>query len=210
MQLPEVLLFMCVTWCRWLSSYGWQQEAWLDEAGNIMLYWTADVKKNVLMVEIQGRTQGYVALGISRTKTMAGADLLIGYLDQEGEPHVLDYWSDKNGPPILDKSQDWKLLAGRENGTHTMIRVRRPIRPNIVNDINVYDFPTWILWAWHPHDPGKDQAPEYHHKNRGATRLCLLTSDCWPKSPRPIAGGAGGGHPSLALIPLLALLPRLF
>ncbi|XP_071519152.1 DBH-like monooxygenase protein 1 homolog [Panulirus ornatus] len=213
MQLPEVLLLITVLWCRWRVSYAWQQEASLDETGNVVLFWTADVKKNVLMVEIQGRTLGYVALGISPTGTMEGADLLIGYVDYSGEPHVMDYWSVKNGPPIPDKSQDWKLLAGRQNDTHTMIRVRRPITPNTDDDNDVFDWPTWILWAWHPHDPGDDHKPKYHKNNRGARQLCLLSTSCWPAPPSRascvVASFCTSSCVLLLFLLLLALLPHL-
>ncbi|XP_045590271.1 DBH-like monooxygenase protein 1 [Procambarus clarkii] len=205
MLVREAMLLALVACCRWVTTRAWQQEATLDERGHVVLFWTADVKKNVLMVEIQGRTLGYIALGISPNGTMENADLLIGYVDYLGEAHVLDYWASKNGPPILDESQDWKLLAGRQNDTHTMIRVRRPITPNTPDDINVFDFPTWVLWAWHPHDPGEDLHPEYHHNNRGARRLCLLRLDCWPP-PRPDSAAAAA---SSSLLLLFTLLPRL-
>ncbi|XP_071539412.1 DBH-like monooxygenase protein 1 [Panulirus ornatus] len=209
MHLPGILLLLAALCCRWRASYGWQQEANLDEAGNVLLFWTADVKKNVLMVEIQGRTLGYVALGISATGTMERSDLLIGYVDYLGQPHVLDYWAPKNGPPILDKSQDWKLLAGRQNETHTMIRVRRPITPNTADDIEVFDWPTWILWAWHPHDPGDDLHPDYHQQHRGARQLCLLSTTCWP-TPRSHASVVASSRHLLLLLLLLLLLSALF
>lgn len=52
MQLAEVLLLAAVFSCRRLASHGWQQEAKLDEHGDVRMYWTADVKKNVLLVEV--------------------------------------------------------------------------------------------------------------------------------------------------------------
>nr|XP_053647717.1 uncharacterized protein LOC128699177 [Cherax quadricarinatus] len=124
-----------------------------------------------------------------------------------------DYWASKNGPPILDESQDWKLMAGRQNDTHTMIRVRRPITPSTKDDIDVFDFPMWILWAWHPHDPGEDLHPEYHQNNRGARRLCILRSDCWPPSPPPPTRGAAASLTATVAVAaascLLVLLPQL-
>lgn len=52
MQLAEVLLLAAVFSCRRLASHGWQQEAALDDRGDVRMYWTADVKKNVLLVEV--------------------------------------------------------------------------------------------------------------------------------------------------------------
>ncbi|XP_069946519.1 DBH-like monooxygenase protein 1 homolog [Cherax quadricarinatus] len=98
MLLPELVLLTAVSCCGWVAAAAWQQESPMDDKGNVVLFWTVDVKKNVLMVEIQGRTLGYVALGISPNGTMEGADLLIGYVDYEGEPHVLDYFVDLRDP----------------------------------------------------------------------------------------------------------------
>ncbi|XP_045129349.1 DBH-like monooxygenase protein 1 homolog [Portunus trituberculatus] len=209
MQIAEVLLLAAVLSCRRLASHGWQQEAALDDRGDVRMYWTVDVKKNVLLLEIQGRTLGYVAMGISLTGTMKGADLLIGYVDYMGKPHVLDYWADKNGPPILDNSQDWKLLTGRQNDTHTMVRVRRPITPNTIDDINVVDEPTWILWAWHPHDPGEDLQKAYHKGNRGKRKLCLLRTKCWPPPPVNAVVSTTTTTTSATHFHLLLLLPAL-
>lgn len=52
MQFTEVLLLAAVFFCRRLPSHGWQQEASLDDDGEVRMYWTADVKKNVLLVEV--------------------------------------------------------------------------------------------------------------------------------------------------------------
>lgn len=52
MQLAEVLLLAAVLSCHRLGSHGWQQEETLDKHGNVRMYWTADVKKNVLLVEV--------------------------------------------------------------------------------------------------------------------------------------------------------------
>lgn len=52
MQLAEMLLLAAVFSCRRLASHGWQQEAALDDGGDVRMYWTADVKKNVLLVEV--------------------------------------------------------------------------------------------------------------------------------------------------------------
>ncbi|XP_050710765.1 DBH-like monooxygenase protein 1 [Eriocheir sinensis] len=118
-----------------------------------------------------------------------------------------DYWANKNGPPIPDLSQDWKLLEGRQNDTHTMVRVRRPITPNTNDDLNVGDEPTWILWAWHPHDPGDDLKVAYHEGNRGARQLCLLRTNCWP--PSVVSATTTATSATFRFLLLLpALLPR--
>ncbi|KAK4314952.1 hypothetical protein Pmani_013820 [Petrolisthes manimaculis] len=118
-----------------------------------------------------------------------------------------DCWAKENGRPIVDESQDWKLLTGRQNDTHTMIRARRAINTYTNDDMDVHDMPTWILWAWHPHDPNDSFHPEYHGKHRGARQLCLLSTNCWP--PPPVPDDASTVTTSNLLLVFLLLLPLL-
>ncbi|XP_063853811.1 DBH-like monooxygenase protein 1 [Scylla paramamosain] len=143
-------------------------------------------------------------------RAAGGAGDLTQYV-QCKHKHALerDYWADKNGPPILDASQDWKLLTGRQNDTHTMVRVRRPIKPYTIDDINVVDEPTWILWAWHPHDPGEDLQKAYHKGNRGKRKLCLLRTKCWPPPPVNAVVSTTTTTTSATHFHLLLLLPAL-
>ena len=58
-----------------------------------------------------------------------------------------DYWSEANGRPVLDARQDWRLMDAWENGSHTIIRVRREIVPDQREDINVYVRTTGEVWG---------------------------------------------------------------
>src|SRR3982750_1890575 len=57
--------------------------ATLDDDGNVRLFWkTGD---NYSTFGIASRSSGYLALGFSQTGAMTGADMAVGYTDQNGE-----------------------------------------------------------------------------------------------------------------------------
>ncbi|CAD7003313.1 unnamed protein product [Ceratitis capitata] len=89
--------------------------------------------------EIQVRTHGYVGLGFSPTGSKEGADVVMGWVDK-GQTFFQDRHvsANKNSTePIVDPSQDYVLLSGYENNTHTIIRFRRKLD----TCDNLYDIP---------------------------------------------------------------------
>ncbi|XP_052121897.1 DBH-like monooxygenase protein 1 [Frankliniella occidentalis] len=162
----------------------WQHEQRLDRDGVVVLRWnstglgrrapTAD--SAVLVLEVAARTRGYVGLGLSPyTGTMAGADLVLAWVDDAGVPHARDYWADQNGSPTLDKNQDWRVVAAEENDTHTVVRLARPLHTQHVMDVQIQPGPVRVIFSWSGADPGR--APHYHGKEqRGVTEVCLLAS----------------------------------
>ncbi|KAJ1521885.1 hypothetical protein ONE63_002223 [Megalurothrips usitatus] len=104
---------------------------------------------------------------------MAGADLVIAWVDGAGLAHARDYWADQNGTPTLDKAQDWSVVGAVENDTHTVVRLARPLRTRHVMDVAIQPGPTRVIFSWSDADPG--QAPHYHGKEqRGVCEVHLL------------------------------------
>ncbi|XP_050098172.1 MOXD1 homolog 2-like [Anopheles aquasalis] len=108
----------------------------VDFDPNYRLLWT--VGSQEITFEIQARTLGYVGLGFSKDGTLSGADIAIGWIDQ-GHVYLQDRHirADSDGEPIVDGSQDYTLLLGYENMTHTVIRFKRSLDTCDMKD----DFP---------------------------------------------------------------------
>lgn len=70
----------------------WQHEQRLDGQGVVLLRWNSsrpDGQDDVLELELAARTRGYVGLGLSPyTGTMAGADLVLAWVDDAGVAHA--------------------------------------------------------------------------------------------------------------------------
>ncbi|CAL4227166.1 unnamed protein product, partial [Meganyctiphanes norvegica] len=88
------------------------------------MMWTPEEK--YLMVEIQVAALGYVSLGFSPNGGMGGSDMFFGWVDDSGRVNYMDMYAESNAAPIKDPSQDYEMLGGYENGTHTVLRFTRP------------------------------------------------------------------------------------
>ncbi|XP_040166788.1 MOXD1 homolog 2-like [Anopheles arabiensis] len=131
---------LLVTVCGFGASSGGspslQWEHLVDFDPNYRLLWSVDSAE--VTFEIQARTLGYVGVGFSRDGTLIGADLAVGWIDQ-GHVYLQDRHirPDSDGEPIYDASQDYTLLLGYENTTHTVIRFKRNLDTCDMKD----DFP---------------------------------------------------------------------
>lgn len=88
------------------GEWHWQHEQGLDRDGAVLLRWNSSAvlwgrtaaaespagpgpDEHVLVLELAARTRGYVGLGLSPyTGTMAGADLVLAWVDDAGTAHA--------------------------------------------------------------------------------------------------------------------------
>lgn len=114
----------------------WEHSAQLDDA--FRLLWSVRAGGDAITFEVQVRTHGYVAVGFARDgATMAadtsggsdertGADVVVGWVDR-GQTYFQDRHFKTTGAvePRIDPSEDYTLLLGYENATHTVLRFER-------------------------------------------------------------------------------------
>ncbi|KAH8364582.1 hypothetical protein KR084_008474 [Drosophila pseudotakahashii] len=105
--------------------------------------------------EIQARTLGYVGFGFSPDGNLAGADMAIGWVDK-GQTYFQDRHVTRNGDPepLVDPSQDYMLMLGYENATHTVLRFRRKLDTcDPSHDIAITNDTMRLLYMYHAQDP---------------------------------------------------------
>ncbi|XP_034111185.1 MOXD1 homolog 2 isoform X3 [Drosophila albomicans] len=105
--------------------------------------------------EIQARTLGYVGFGFSPDGNLAGADMAIGWVDK-GQTYFQDRHVTRNGDtePLVDPSQDYMLMLGYENATHTVLRFRRKLDTcDASHDIAITNDTMRLLYMYHAQDP---------------------------------------------------------
>ncbi|XP_065360587.1 MOXD1 homolog 2 [Calliphora vicina] len=105
--------------------------------------------------EIQARTLGYVGFGFSPDGNIAGSDMAIGWFDR-GQTYFQDRHLKRNGDPepIVDPSQDYMLMLGYENRTHTVLRFRRKLDTcDNVHDIAITNDTMRVLFMYNEKDP---------------------------------------------------------
>eukprot|EP00058_Branchiostoma_floridae_P016323 XP_002601811.1 hypothetical protein BRAFLDRAFT_279157 [Branchiostoma floridae] len=157
------------------DSGDFTHQAALDEYDRYTLLWKFD--SETITFEAQVQTTGYIGLGFSPNGGMTGSDVIIGWV-KDGQAYLTDRYAEGYFQPRLDASQDVELLSGYENGTHTVLRFRRRLRPcDTTEDREITEDTLRIIWSFNDVDPvaldGPD-GPQYHGSNRGSKSVILL------------------------------------
>ncbi|GAB6027743.1 hypothetical protein CHUAL_001980 [Chamberlinius hualienensis] len=137
----------------------WTGSSALDATGSVMLFWKNDVGS--ITFEIQAPTKGYVGLGISPSGTMIDADIVTGYV-ANNNPQIKDRYSTKNELPVIDKVQNYELISGSENSTHTTLRFKRKLNTGDTEDKEITAGPITLIWAYGAADPLPGSDIDYH------------------------------------------------
>ncbi|XP_039965559.1 MOXD1 homolog 2-like [Bactrocera tryoni] len=126
----------------------------IDLDDNFRLLWTITDKD--AMFEVQVRTHGYVGFGFSANGRQEGADIVIGWVDK-GQTFFQDRHVSRtvnSTEPQVDASQDYVLLKGYENTTHTIIRFRRKLDTcDSVYDIPITNNTMRLMFLYDENDP---------------------------------------------------------
>ncbi|XP_025837314.1 MOXD1 homolog 2 [Agrilus planipennis] len=179
-------LVLCVLLCclsaSLVRSARWAHSAMLSP--DYRLLWSLGPGPQDITFELQVRTLGYVGFGFSKNGQMAGADMIIGWVDQ-GQVYFQDRHV-KETPgnlmdrePEVDPSQDYQLLLGYENNTHTVLRFRRRLDTCDYHDIPITNDTMRVIWAFHKQEPicgavGPGSLPRHELEVHGIQSLFLV------------------------------------
>lgn len=156
----------------------------LDQQGNYRLEWIP--LKDSIRFRVSVVTHGYVGLGFSPSGRMHGADIVFGWIGDDGSVYLTDRHAVGNRSPFLDKSQDLTLISGAENETHTVIEFSRLWRTCDEEDLHLGTDTVRIIWAYSEDDPIDPSHLPYHSVLRRGTRSLHLAEpmpDSTPLSP---------------------------
>ncbi|XP_064598301.1 DBH-like monooxygenase protein 1 homolog [Liolophura sinensis] len=153
----------------------------LDEDEKFHLWWDFDEEK--VIFEVRVKTLGYVGLGLSPNGGMTGADVIMGGVsDVDGKVFFEDRHATGKWEPISDTSQDWKLITGSQNDTHTVLRFWRKLQTCDKQDRPITADTTRVIWAYKDTDLSESSGSLYHGTHhRGSKSIFLLN----PQSVRP-------------------------
>ncbi|XP_043249657.1 MOXD1 homolog 2 [Colletes gigas] len=153
-------------------SVEWKHSAILDN--NFLLLWTPD--ETDVLFEIQAKTLGYVSLGFTKDDGELGTDMVIGWVDNNGQIHLQDrHVKNASGDPQMDSSQDYYLQLGYENKTHTVLRFSRQYDTCDLRDLKITNDTMRVVWQYHVEEPVSvtGRLPE-HGAVRGSRPLYLV------------------------------------
>ncbi|CAB3253214.1 unnamed protein product [Arctia plantaginis] len=161
------------------SSLTWAHSERLDQNGDVILRWVNT--DSSITFRLEARTHGYVGLGFNSAKNMRGADLVVAWVDdRNGNAQILDcHGPESEDKAVADEVQNYELISGYQNDTHTTVEFRRQLDTCDTQDFIIGDDTTQILWALGP--PGSDgQLPK--HVKSGSRPLRLLQPVSKPES----------------------------
>jgi hypothetical protein len=139
--------------------------------GRYAVHWKNDAKD--LYMALEGRTNGFVAIGFEPTQAMKDADMVMGWVSA-GEATVLDLYSTGTyGPHPADESlggrDDILESGGNESGNRTLIEFRRMMNTSDQYDKSLQPGQTInIIWSMSSSD-----SLSVRHNVRGTAKLAL-------------------------------------
>ncbi|XP_064213511.1 MOXD1 homolog 1 [Tribolium castaneum] len=170
----------------------WTHSEVLDNVGDVVLRWQP--RHREILFRVEARTKGYVAIGFSPDGGKENADIVMGWVDDRTlRAYLLDCHGvpDSQGSvPIKDEIDNYTLMSGSQNDTHTVIEFRRVLDTCDPNDYVLTGDTVVVIWAYHNTDPHLGAEMIYHGDKRGAQSLHLL-------GPPACLQGFGGQHQEL-------------
>ena len=183
-------------------SQKYQYSKLLDSGTNYTLHWTHDVTGQQTKFAISAKTSGWVALGISRSSGMSGADIWLGWAyDGTGNTgQVYDYYADGWGVPTLDAQQDVSPIAFAQSSTSSdqdvMTTVEFGRKWDTGNAMGTQDNgidpsgENQFIWAIGAQDPASSQLSSGdYHSARGSLALNLCPDGDCTLLPTTSSGG---------------------
>uniref|UniRef100_A0A8D8VXJ3 MOXD1 homolog 1 n=1 Tax=Cacopsylla melanoneura TaxID=428564 RepID=A0A8D8VXJ3_9HEMI len=164
-----------------------EKNIWLSaiHLDRVRISWTPLEHSVVFYVE--AKTRGYVGVGFSLDGKMAAADLVVMWVDDiTGKPYLIDcHGGGGHAAPMKDQHQNYELLTGFQNDTHTVVRFSRDWDTcDSQDDLVLTNDTIRLLWAVYDEDPMDEDrgALLWHGRgSRGVQSVHLIT----PPLPQP-------------------------
>eukprot|EP01006_Ploeotia_vitrea_P003410 TRINITY_DN112572_c0_g1_i1.p1 TRINITY_DN112572_c0_g1~~TRINITY_DN112572_c0_g1_i1.p1 ORF type:complete len:860 (-),score=93.51 TRINITY_DN112572_c0_g1_i1:618-3173(-) len=122
----------------------------MSQSSTMHIHWEVDTETQELSLAMHAITSGWVGFGIMEVTGggMRGSDIVLGWVDPDGTPHIKDMWTLHERPPIDDDIQDWKLVGHSANDTTTIIEVKRALVTGDSMDRDIVAGNTRVNWAF--------------------------------------------------------------
>ncbi|XP_066153035.1 MOXD1 homolog 1 [Euwallacea fornicatus] len=157
------------------TDIDWSHTMSLDNEGLVVLKWQP--RHQEILFRVEARTQGYVGLGFSGTGSMEGADIVMGWVDDQQKAVLLDCHGapkSQGSAPVRDIVDNYTLMKGEQNSTHTIIEFRRVLDTCDPDDYVLTGDTVRIIWALNDRDPRYEGEMVFHGKKRGVQSVHLL------------------------------------
>ncbi|XP_037723079.1 MOXD1 homolog 1 [Drosophila subpulchrella] len=156
----------------------WIRNERMDNNGLYWLKWWINATENTIYFEVTVHTRGFAGLGFSKDGRVARADMVLLWVDDTTEQaNALDCHGAQDpssGPPVQDDTQNYDIIDGYQNSTHTNVRFKRKIETCDPFDIPFSADTFKVLWSMGDSDP-LHRSLEWHGQSRGVKSLRLFS-----------------------------------
>ncbi|XP_064398231.1 DBH-like monooxygenase protein 1 homolog [Halichondria panicea] len=145
--------------------------------GSYRLHWSFNVEEQSIRFAVNVSTTGWIGLGLSPTGGMPNSDIVIGWVNDQGQAFLDDRFATAQSLPPVDKQQDWILEAGEQENGFTVLAFRRNWTTCDQQDRDINTDTARIIFSWNDVDPVSDDptSATYHgRQNRGTLSINLL------------------------------------
>ena len=182
--LLELIFLLLSTVLQADSSGGqWSHHLVLDKEEKVQLSWRSDTTGLTFLYSVA--THGYIGLGFSPSGGMHGADIMLAWVDRAGEVHLTDRHAVGNNVPYLDTKQSYRLEAGYENETHTVVEFSRAWDTCDDQDVRLGTDTVRLIWAYNDDDPRDSSHLLYHSLTQRGSRSIYLSEPPPQGAPLP-------------------------
>jgi len=140
------------------------------------LYWNF-TSTDITFKIIVKNTNGWVGFGLSPNGNMPGSDLIVAYLNQNGNGSVnfTNRYAVTQVIPIINPIQYWSMLYYSELNGYTTVIFKRLLQVcNIPNSFQIVNGTQFLIFAWGNTFSNNDI--KYHNLNRSSTSLPLINT----------------------------------
>ncbi|XP_018561824.1 MOXD1 homolog 1 [Anoplophora glabripennis] len=165
------------------SDILWTHSEVLDRDGLVVLRWQP--RHQEILFRVEARTRGYVGIGFSPDGGMEKADIVLGWVeDDSGKAVLMDCHGvpkSQGSAPVRDEVDNYTLMRGLQNDSHTVIEFRRVLDTCDPDDYVLSADTVRVIWALHDSDPQHGAEMVYHGEKRGSQSIHLLGPPPVPK-----------------------------
>ncbi|KAH8364445.1 hypothetical protein KR084_007046 [Drosophila pseudotakahashii] len=156
----------------------WIRNEMMDNNGLYWLKWWINATENTIYFEVTVQTRGFAGLGFSKDGRMGKADMVLLWVDDTTEQaNVLDCHGAQDpsgGPSLQDDTQNYDVIDGYQNATHTSLTFKRKIETCDPFDIPFSADTFKVLWSIGDADPLHGSL-DWHGQSKGVKSLRLFS-----------------------------------
>eukprot|EP01089_Gocevia_fonbrunei_P014176 TRINITY_DN381_c0_g1_i6.p1 TRINITY_DN381_c0_g1~~TRINITY_DN381_c0_g1_i6.p1 ORF type:complete len:220 (+),score=41.65 TRINITY_DN381_c0_g1_i6:82-741(+) len=177
----SLFLVVCASLLLVGVSFGYDNSVSLHE--DYTVHWKIANESIFLLLEVN--TLGWVGFGLGEptSGSMPGADIVTGYVDNNGTIVIKDRHATIFGLPAEDTCQDWSVVGGNKTNGKTFLELSRRLVTHDRSDRPIVEGLTRILFAYGTND---DTEVAYHTTRRGLGTIEFIPSST-PKPPVPVS-----------------------